>query len=100
MRSRTWLKRRWPGATPPTGKRAAFAERGRLDDVVELVVDETQGSPGGPEPAAPPLRRYRVRAGDEAVGLGHRPRPVYHELLDFFRQIDEQELSRLKQARR
>src|SRR5215207_4749872 len=58
-------------------QRAAFAERGRLNDVVELVVDETQGSPGGQEPAVPRLRRYRVRAGDEAVGLGYRPRPVY-----------------------
>ena len=40
-------------------QRAAYAERGRLDDVVELVVDETQGPPGGPEPAVPALRRYR-----------------------------------------
>ena len=34
------------------------------------------------------LRTYRSRAGDEAVGLGSRPRPVYHEIVDFFRGTD------------
>ena len=56
-------------------QRAAYAERGRLSDVVELVVGETQGPPGGPQPAVPALRRYRYRAGDEAVGPQHAAPP-------------------------
>ena len=81
-------------------QRAVYAERGRLEDVVSLVVEETQGPPGGPEPAVAPLRRYRVRAGDEAVGPSYRPRPVYQEMVDFFRRTGEHELNSLKHARR
>ena len=68
-------------------QRAAMAERGELDDVVELVVNETQGPPEGLPAEVPELRTYRPRAGDEAVGLGHRPRPVYHDIIDHFRTI-------------
>ncbi len=67
-------------------QRAVLAERGELDDVVQLVVEETRGPADGLAPAAPAFRTYRYRAGDEAVGLGHRPRPVYHDIVDFFRQ--------------
>src|SRR3954463_10837587 len=56
-------------------QRAAFAERGELEDVVRLVVQETHGVTG--EPAAPVLRRYPSRAGDEAIGAGTLPRPAY-----------------------
>src|SRR3954471_10020369 len=55
-------------------QRAAFAERGELEDVVRLVVQETHGVTG--EPAAPVLRRYPSRAGDEAIGAGTLPRPA------------------------
>src|SRR5215208_5495017 len=81
-------------------QRAAYAEGGRLEDVVSLVVDETQGPPGGPQPALAPLRRYRVRAGDEAVGPSYRPRPVYADMVEFFRRTGEQELNSVKHARR
>ncbi len=67
-------------------QRAALAERGELDDVVQLVVEETRGPAEGLAPAAPAMRTYRLRAGDEAVGLGQRPRPVYHDIVDFYRQ--------------
>ncbi len=80
-------------------QRAAYAERGRLSDVVELVVQETHGPPGGPEPAVPALRRYRYRAGDEAVGPSHRPRPIYHDLIDYFRGLGDHNLHDRKQAR-
>ncbi len=80
-------------------QRAAYAERGRLSDVVELVVNETHGPPGGPEPAVPALRRYRYRAGDEAVGPSNRPRPIYYDLIDFFRRLGERQLQERKQAR-
>src|SRR3954447_21139951 len=77
-------------------QRAAFAERGRLSDVVELIVSETHGPSGGLPPAVPALRRYRSRAGDEAVGPGMRPRVAYHELVDFYRgfqngQVEERQ---------
>src|SRR5215204_4081942 len=81
-------------------QRAAYAERGGLGDVVSLVVEETQGPPGGPQPAVAPLRRYRVRAGDEAVGPSYRPRPVYADMVEYFRRTGERELNSLKQARR
>jgi len=66
-------------------QRAAYAERGELSDVVELVVAETHGPSSGPEPAVPALRRYRARAGDEAVGPGLQPRAAYRDLVDHFR---------------
>lgn len=81
-------------------QRAAYAERGGLGDVVSLVVEETQGPPGGPQPAVAPLRRYRVRAGDEAVGPSYRPRPVYADMVEYFRRTGDRELNSLKQARR
>src|SRR3954471_3030986 len=68
-------------------QRAVFAERGDLDDVMRLVVAETHGPPSGPEPAAPALRRYRMRAGDEAVGRGRVPRPAYQGIVEFFRTL-------------
>jgi glutamate---cysteine ligase / carboxylate-amine ligase len=80
-------------------QRAAYAERGRLSDVVELVVTETHGPPGGPEPAVRALRRYRYRAGDEAIGPSMRPRPIYSDLIDFFRGLSEHELHARKHAR-
>ena len=81
-------------------QRAVYAEGGRLEDVVSLVVDETQGPPGGPQQAVAPLRRYRVRAGDEAVGPSYRPRPVYADMVEFFRRTGEHELNSVKHARR
>src|SRR5919107_2397621 len=49
-------------------QRAAFAEGGRLEDVMSLVVDETHGAAVPPADSPPALARYRARAGDEAVG--------------------------------
>src|SRR5829696_1061512 len=54
-------------------QRAAFAERGRLEDVMELVVAESRGSAIEGLDAPPPLPRYRARAGDEALGPGAVP---------------------------
>jgi len=70
-------------------QRTAYAERGDLDDVVTQVVEDTAGTPSGrdqhPVVAIP---AYRVRAGDEAVGPGARPRPAFRELATFFRGWD------------
>src|SRR4051812_38570643 len=57
-------------------QRAAFAERGDLGDVMRLVVAETHGPAGGPS-EGPRLARYRVRAGDEAVGVRSGPQPAH-----------------------
>src|SRR5215218_1668917 len=62
-------------------QRAAFAEGGRLEDVMSLVVDETHGAAVPASDAPPALTRYRARAGDEAVGRGAIPRPAYREIL-------------------
>ncbi|GGH45599.1 carboxylate--amine ligase/circularly permuted type 2 ATP-grasp protein [Microbacterium album] len=68
-------------------QRAGFAERGDLDDVVDLVVAETQGPAEGIVPEVPALRTYASRAGDEAVGPGARPRPQYRRIVDFYRRL-------------
>ena len=80
-------------------QRAAYAERGDLGDVMRLVVEETHGPAGGPEPAGPALRRYRSRAGDEAVGAGSTPRPAYRPLLDVVTALTPEELVRRGRAR-
>ncbi|HEU5484910.1 MAG TPA: carboxylate--amine ligase/circularly permuted type 2 ATP-grasp protein, partial [Microlunatus sp.] len=80
-------------------QRAAMAERGELDDVVQLVVDETQGPAEGLAAEVPELGRYRSRAGDEAVGLGHRPRPVYADIVEYFRGLKPTDWQQAEQAR-
>jgi carboxylate-amine ligase len=80
-------------------QRAAMAERGELDDVVQLVVDETQGPAEGLPAEVPELRTYRSRAGDEAVGLGHRPRPVYHDIVGYFRGLTPQDWQQVEERR-
>ncbi len=62
-------------------QRAAFAEGGRLEDVMGLVVDETHGTAVPAADTPPPLSRYRARAGDEAVGRGAVARPAYREIV-------------------
>ena len=56
-------------------QRAAYAERGSLEDVMRLVVEESRGPDGQVEDAPPALRRYRARAGDEALGPRLRAAP-------------------------
>ena len=68
-------------------QRAAFAERGSLDDVVELVVQETHGPAEGPAPSTRPLPSYRVRAGDEAIGRGAQVKPPYRAIIDVYREM-------------
>ncbi|MFC6148703.1 glutamate--cysteine ligase [Mumia xiangluensis] len=74
-------------------QRAAFAERGRVDDVMDLVVEETHGPPGGKPPHVPALRTYPARAGDEAIGLGARPRAAYEDVIARLRELDPAELA-------
>src|SRR3954453_4673954 len=62
-------------------QRAAFAEGGRLEDVMSLVVDESHGAHVPADDAPSPLSRYRARAGDEAIGRGAIPRPAYREIV-------------------
>ena len=80
-------------------QRAAFAERGELRDVVELVVQETHGPAQGTAPSVSAMRSYRTRAGDEAVGPSSMPRPAYHDIIDFYRSLPVAELTSREQAR-
>ena len=73
-------------------QRAAYAERGSLDDVVDLVLEETSGPPGGQPPAVSALRTYPARAGDEAISMGSRPRPAYADVIGHYRQLGWDEL--------
>lgn len=75
-------------------QRAAYAERGELDDVVDLVVKETHGPASGELPTLPTLTGYRFRAGDEAIGPGLRARPAYSGVAEFFRTLDGDEIQR------
>src|SRR3954469_23560753 len=67
-------------------QRAAFAEHGRLEDVMRLVVEETTGAAQSAAPAPLPSR-YPARAGDEAVGAGGLPRPAYRGVLETLRDL-------------
>lgn len=63
-------------------QRAAFVQRGDLDDVMRLVVEETHGPSSGPGPTGSALRRYRARAGDEGIGANAVPRPTYRGVVE------------------
>ncbi len=80
-------------------QRVAFAERGDLDDVTRLVVRETHGTVAKFLPDVEPLRGYRARAGDEAVGIGARPRPPYRDVLHFFDSLPPDQLATRQDAR-
>jgi carboxylate-amine ligase len=67
-------------------QRTAYAERGRLDDVVDQVLAETSGpTSGNPADLGTAIPGYRVRRGDEAVGPGAFPRPAFQDLAEYFR---------------
>ncbi|MCJ1695643.1 carboxylate--amine ligase/circularly permuted type 2 ATP-grasp protein [Rathayibacter caricis] len=80
-------------------QRAVFAEHGTLDAVVDAVVAETHGPASGPILPVPSLRTYRVRAGDEAVATGGRPRTAYQPILEHFRGLGPERLGELHAAR-
>lgn len=75
-------------------QRAAFAERGELDDVVAQVIDETRGPAAGVGAALPTLTGYRLRAGDEAIGPGLHPRTAYTDIAAFFQGLGAAEIGR------
>ncbi|MFZ7087686.1 glutamate--cysteine ligase [Curtobacterium sp. RRHDQ10] len=66
-------------------QRTAYAERGRLDDVVAQVLSETSGPASGhATDRGSAIAGYRVRRGDEAVGPGAFPRPAFQDLAAYF----------------
>ncbi|SOD70847.1 carboxylate-amine ligase [Jatrophihabitans sp. GAS493] len=62
-------------------QRAAFAEHGRMSDVVDQVVGETHGTIEDSARARKGIRRYPARAGDEVFMASGEPRPPYREVL-------------------
>ncbi len=80
-------------------QRAALAESGDLDDVVRLVLEETQGPAGGSVQEEPELRRYRARAGDEAVAASRAVRPLYRPVVEAVRGLGQDELRGREQRR-
>ncbi|MFD1720770.1 glutamate--cysteine ligase [Amnibacterium endophyticum] len=80
-------------------QRSAFAEEGDLADVMRSVVEETQGPPGGAQPASIALRRYRARAGDEGIDASSRPRRHYTGVVDWVRGLGEDEVRRREERR-
>ncbi len=80
-------------------QRAAYAESGSLDDVMDQVVAETQGPPSGLPAEVPALRSYPARAGDEVIGLGSRPRPIYSDVMSFIRERSREDLEELQAER-
>src|SRR3954447_11252886 len=80
-------------------QRAAYAEGGRLEDVMRLVVDESHGSDVRSVDAPPALRRYRARAGDEALGRGSVPRAAYGDIVATLQELGPAELRARDEAR-
>ena len=80
-------------------QRAAYAEGGRLEDVMRLVVAESHGSDARPDSAPPTLRRYRARAGDEALGPGSVPRAAYRGIVGTLQELGATELRARDAAR-
>jgi carboxylate-amine ligase len=73
-------------------QRAAFAERANLDDVMDLVVQESQGPASGPTPTVAAIPGYRSRAGDEAIGPGAKARAPYRDIVSFYRGLPKGDL--------
>lgn len=80
-------------------QRAAFAERGSLEDVVDLVLAETRGPTSGIPSDSAAVRGYRARAGDEAISAAARPRPAYRALLEHHLALGPAEVSARQEAR-
>jgi carboxylate-amine ligase len=80
-------------------QRAAFAERGELDDVVALVVEESRGPATDDATSLPALPRYPTRAGDEAIGAGAVVRPAYRGVLGFLGDLGPADLAARERAR-
>ncbi len=80
-------------------QRAAFAEQGRIADVVEQVVKETHGPAEGPPVPVTAWRHYRARAGDEAFTPSRMPRPAYRELFAVLDEVGLDEVGRREAQR-
>ena len=80
-------------------QRAAYAEQGRIADVVEQVVTETHGPAAGPSAPVTAWGQYRARAGDEAFTPSRMPRPAYRELFAALDEVGLAEVGRREDQR-
>ena len=81
-------------------QRARFAERGRIADVVALLVSETGGHTA-PVPDMPELTaNYPDAPDDEAIAVSGIPFPVYRPMLEALDDLGVEELQRREQIAR
>jgi carboxylate-amine ligase len=81
-------------------QRRAWSRRGRLSDVVDLVLADTRGgaAPTAPPGAAPPLARDYMVAGDEAFQAG-AVHPAYRKVVEVLDRLGVVGLRRREAAR-
>lgn len=77
-----------------------FAERGRLSDVVQLLVDETSGRSTTQRARTRWSAGYRASSVDEAVDATGAPFPTYLPVFEVLEQFDPTEMSRLARGAR
>jgi glutamate---cysteine ligase / carboxylate-amine ligase len=81
-------------------QRDRFALRGRLSDVVGLVVAETRGRATSAVPRAALTDGYDGTPRDEALGASGVPHPAYRRVIDVLDDIGAEELHRREERAR
>ncbi|WP_307812536.1 carboxylate--amine ligase/circularly permuted type 2 ATP-grasp protein [Phycicoccus sp. CSK15P-2] len=79
-------------------QRVAFARRGRLEDVVEQVVKETQHEWTAPQPAPHPVG-YPESNADEAFTPSSAVREAYEDVVDHVTGLDTADLAQRMERR-
>jgi carboxylate-amine ligase len=81
-------------------QRAAYADSGSMDKVVELVVAETHGTADVLAVRRAGLRRYPARAGDEAFMNSGQARPAYRAIFESLEENGLPDLAKRTQRAR
>ncbi len=77
--------------TSSARQRVRLAERGRLSDVVRLLIEETASEVGSRPRALRCTRHYPMSTGDEAI-IGGAPTAVYRQVFGLLDELGDQEL--------
>ena len=81
-------------------QRARYAERGRLTDVAQLVLDETAGRTTTPRRRTRWSAGYRRTSADEAVDASGAPFSSYLPVFELLEQFDSAEMSQHERGAR